>query len=185
MIASPPPGRSGTPSSVSSALADRQRCFSRETSGIVGRLPSRCSMPTWRARSVRNAFFARSKRPEPAASEHSALVRLGRSGGLSVLRDAVHRRRVAPSPAGPLTAAHRERSTAVYLGNRRRAGVRARARRGSPRHQAREHPARPRSRGGGGFRNRAGTGDSGERTNDGDRNVTRHAALHESRTGLR
>ena len=58
-----------------------------------------------------------------------------------------------------------------------------RQRRGPPRHQAGEHPAARRAGAGGRFRDRAGRQQGERRPDDGDGDVPRHPALHESRAG--
>ena len=64
--------------------------------------------------------------------------------------------------------------------------VRPRARRGPPRHQAREHPAHPRRQHAGGrLRDRAGAGRRRRRAADRDRPRGRHAGLHEPGAGRR
>ena len=65
----------------------------------------------------------------------------------------------------------------------RRARLRAPPRRHPPRHQAREHPAARRQRAGRRLRHRARRQQGGRRADDRDRDVARHAALHEPRAG--
>jgi len=52
-----------------------------------------------------------------------------------------------------------------------------------PRHQAREHLAARRQRARGGLRHRVGRQQGGERAHDRNRDVARHAPVHESRAG--
>ena len=68
-----------------------------------------------------------------------------------------------------------------HLRGGRRAGVRALAGGGAPRHQAGEHPAAERPRGGRRLRHRAPGAGRGRREADADRDVDRHGVVHEPR----
>ena len=98
------------------------------------------------------------RRRQPAAPQRPRAVRLGRGERHPVLRDAVHRGRVPAGSAQPGAAASPPRRGADHARGRGGAGVRPRARRRPPRHQAREHPAPERPRPGGRLRHRAGGG---------------------------
>ena len=98
------------------------------------------------------------RRRQPAAPQRPRPLRLGRGGRHPVLRHAVRRGRVAAGPAQPGAAASPPRRGADHPRGRGGAGLRPRARRRPPRHQAREHPAPERPRPGGRLRHRAGGG---------------------------
>ncbi len=103
----------------------------------------------------------RARRAAPT-SPHTPGLRLrhgGRRRGRpdALLRHAVRRGRDPARPAGTREAASGGRRDLARRRGRRRAGVRPRARRGAPRHQAREHPDERRARRG--RRLRGGQGD--------------------------
>ena len=120
---------------------------------------------------------------QPPAPPHPPAVRLRRGGRLPVLRHAVREGRDAARPDEPRAAAPRRRRGPDH----HRGGLGARLRpspgRGPPRHQAREHPPARRLRHGGGLRDRARRQQGERPTDDRDRHVARHAALHEPRAG--
>ena len=120
---------------------------------------------------------------EPPAPAHPAAVRFRRGRRLPVLRHALRRRRVAARPVDAREAAPDRRRGADRHRGRRRARLCPPSRRHPPRHQAREHPAARRARAGGRLRHRA-RGQQGRRhPDDRDRDVARHADIHESRAG--
>ena len=90
---------------------------------------------------------------------------------------------IAPRPAQPREAAPGRRRGPDRPRGGRRARLRPPPRRDPPRHQAGEHPAARRPGAGGRLRHRA-RGQQGRRhPDDRDRDVARHAALHEPRAG--
>ena len=102
---------------------------------------------------------------------------------LAVLRHAVRRRRIAARSTRAREAAPYRRRAPHRVRGRRRAGVRARPRRGPSRHQAREHPAPERACACRRLRHRARRGTGRRRADDADRSLARHAALHGAGTG--
>ena len=90
---------------------------------------------------------------------------------------------IAARPAQPREAAPRRRGGPDRDRGGLRARLRAPARRRPPRHQAREHPAARRPGAGGRLRHRARGQQGGRQPDDRDRDVARHAALHEPRAG--
>ena len=117
-------------------------------------------------------------------SAHPAAVRLGRGGRIALLRHALRRRgsrcatgstREKQLPLEDALQIAREVADALSYAHSRG--------RGPPRHQAGEHPAGERARGGGGLRHRAG--DRGGRGGDahGDGDGGGHAGVHEPGAG--
>ena len=102
-----------------------------------------------------------------------------------LVRDAVHRGRVAARPADARAAASARGRGPDRARGGGRAGVRAPARDHPPRHQAGEHPALRGPRAGGGLRHRAGARRPTESELTRDRHRARHAGLHEPRAGRR
>ena len=117
--------------------------------------------------------FLRRSRPT-ASLQHPHILPLFDSGDrrrLPLLRHALHRGRDAARQAGPGNPARRRRSGQDRARGRRRARLRAPARRDPPRHQAREHPAARRPRHGRRLRDRARGERRRRRANDRNRPV--------------
>ncbi len=107
----------------------------------------------------------------------------GRGIAFPLLCHAVRRRGVAARPVDAGEAAPDRRSGPDRAGSGQRARLRPPPRRDPSRHQAREHPAARRVGTRGRFRHRPRRPDRRRRTDDADRPLARHAAVHEPRTG--
>ena len=143
---------------LTAALADRYRIerelgAGRHGHGLPGRGPQAPSQggdqgahgPSWRRRWAPSASCARSRRRRASGirtSCPSTTRARAATWSVPVLRHAVRRGRVAARPAEPREAAADRGGPADRARGGRRAGLCARAGRGAPRHQAREHPAR-------------------------------------------
>ena len=107
----------------------------------------------------------------------------GEADGVALLRHAVRRGRIAARSAEAREAAPARGRAADHPRGGRGAGLRPQPGRGAPRHQAGEHPALGRSRGGRRLRDRAGAHRGGRRKRDPDRDRGGDAGLHESGAG--
>ena len=116
--------------------------------------------------------------PPPARFRHHR-----RGVAPSVLRHALRGRRDPPPAPHPRGAAPRGGSDTPGARDRRSAPLRPRGRADSSRREARERPALPRPRPGGGLRHRAGRGRRGRRPADPAGAEHGDPHLHESRAG--